>query len=78
MERPDVFKGVHKGLRKALFELAVQAGATDPVRADEVAALAAKAKEVFRFGEHHALNEDRFLEPEMAAKAMPEANRMRV
>ena len=77
MERPDVFKGVHKGLRKALCELAVQAGATDPVRADEVAALAAKAKEVFRFVEHHALNEDRFLEPEMAAKAMPEANRMR-
>lgn len=78
MERPDVFKGVHKGLRKALFDLAVQAGATDASRADEGAALAAKAKEVFHFVEHHAWNEDRFLEPMMAAKGMPEADRMRI
>lgn len=76
-ERMDVFKSVHKGLRKALFNLALQAGITDPDRPDEVSALSAQAKEVFHFLEHHARNEDRFLVPMMEARSLAPASRMR-
>lgn len=75
-ERMDVFTSVHKGLRKALFGLALQAGSTDPGRGEEVARLEARAREVFHFVGHHALNEDRFLVPEMKAKGMAEAEAM--
>jgi hypothetical protein len=75
--RVDVFTGVHKGLRKALFELALQAGATDADSGEELAALADKAGEAFHFLEHHAANEDRFLVPMMEGKAMPQGARLR-
>jgi hypothetical protein len=75
-KRLDVFTGVHKGLRNALFKLAVQAGATDAARSEEVGSLAAEAREVFHFLEHHAANEDRYLVPDMQAESMPEAARM--
>jgi hypothetical protein len=75
--RADVFTSVHKGLRKALFELAALAGAADAGSADELGALAGKAREAFHFLEHHALNEDRFLVPMMDGKAMPQGARLR-
>jgi hypothetical protein len=75
--RADVFTGVHKGLRKALFGLALQAGAADAGSAEEMGGLAGKAREVFHFLEHHALNEDRFLVPMMEGKAMPHGAEMR-
>lgn len=74
--RPDPFAHVHKGLRKALFDLAVQAGATDAQDAEGLSRLASRARDVFRFTEHHAFNEDRFLLPRMKAKGMPEAQAM--
>lgn len=75
--RMDVFGGVHKGLRKALFDLALQAGSTDSSRTGEVESLVEKAGEAFHFLEHHSRNEDRFLVPEMEAKSMEEAALMR-
>ena len=75
--RPDPFAHVHKGLRKALFDLAVQAGSTDAQDAEGLSHLASRAHDVFRFTEHHAFNEDRFLLPRMEAKGMPEAQAMR-
>lgn len=72
----DVFKSVHKGLRRALFNLALQAGTADPDHPGEMAALAVQAREVFHFLEHHARNEDRFLAPLMEAKSMASASRL--
>jgi len=77
IERMDVFKNVHKGLRSALFNLALQAGLVDAGRPDELDALKAQARDAFRFLEHHASNEDRFLFPMMEAKSLPDAPRLR-
>lgn len=77
VERMDVFRSVHKGLRSALSALVVQAGRTDAFQAEEVEALSLKAGEAFHFVAHHALNEDRYLLPAMVAKAIPEADAMR-
>jgi Hemerythrin HHE cation binding domain len=74
--RPDIFAHVHKGLRKALFELAALAGATDAQDGEGLARLTDKARDVFRFVEHHAFNEDRFLLPRMESKGMAEAQAM--
>jgi hemerythrin-like domain-containing protein len=76
IERMDVFKSVHKGLRRALFNLAQQAGIADSDRPDEMAALTAQAREVFHFLEHHARNEDRFLIPLMEAKFLASASKL--
>ena len=76
-ERMDVFKSVHKGLRRALFNLALQAGIADPGRPEERAALTLQAREVFHFLEHHARNEDRFLAPMMEAKSPGSASRLK-
>jgi Hemerythrin HHE cation binding domain len=76
LPRPDIFANVHKGLRKALFDLAALAGATDTQDAEGLARLTDKARDVFRFAEHHAFNEDRFLIPRMESKGMPEAQVM--
>lgn len=75
--RPDPFAHVHKGLRKALFDLAAQAGAIDAQDAEGISQLANRARDVFRFAEHHAFNEDRFLLPRMETKGMPETRAMR-
>lgn len=77
VERLDVFKSVHKGLRRALFNLALQAGIADPAQSGELAALKAQAREAFHFLEHHARNEDRFLVPLMETKSLAQASRMR-
>ncbi len=76
-QRPDVFTHVHKGLRKALFELAAQTGATHALRPSEVENLRQKAGEVFHFLSHHAQNEDRFLLPEMEALGLTETATIR-
>lgn len=76
-EKPDVFKDVHKGLRKALFDLAVQAGATDSGDAGERMALARAAEKVFRFLERHSHNEDAHLIPAMESKDLLRTGRMR-
>jgi hemerythrin-like domain-containing protein len=76
LPRPDIFANVHKGLRKALFDLAALAGATDAQDAEGLTRLTAMARDVFRFAEHHAFNEDRFLIPRMVSKGMPEAQAM--
>jgi len=74
--RPDIFTSVHKGLRKALLDLTAQAGITlwedDSERRD----FHLRFEEVFHFVAHHAANEDRYLIPEMRAKAMREASLM--
>ncbi len=76
-KRLNGFKEVHKGLRNALFELAVQAGSADADQPGEMENLARKAREVFHFLDHHSGNEDRYLVPDMEAKSMPEAARVR-
>lgn len=72
-ERIDVFHSVHKGLRKALYSLSLQAGITEAGQLEEMAALKSQALEVFHFLEHHARNEDRFLVPLMEAKSLVSA-----
>jgi|SRR5690606_39181514 len=77
VERMDVFKSVHKGLRRALFNLALQAGTADPDKPEELAALAFQAREVFHFLEHHARNEDRFLAPMLETASPASASRLK-
>lgn len=76
VERMDVFKNVHKGLRRALFNLALQAGLVDAGRPEELDALRTQARDVFHFLEHHARNENRFLIPMMEAKSLSDTSRL--
>ncbi len=76
VQRMNVFSGVHKGLRHALFNLSHQAGICDADSPEEVAGLKSLALEVFHFLEHHAANEDRFLVPMLKAKTLAFAPKM--
>jgi hypothetical protein len=65
---PDIFTNVHKGLRKALFDLVLALGRADPLpeRSQPERSL---AREVMRFVRHHGDNEDVLLLPLLATHA---------
>lgn len=61
--RLDIYKEVHKGIRKALFDLAVQAGSTDFADASSFRRLKEEFSMTCNLLEVHAHSEDRYVEP---------------
>lgn len=61
--RPDLYRPVHKGLRFALFNAAIQAGACDATDDGEVTALLDTVANVVDLLRQHAGHEDRVLDP---------------
>lgn len=68
--RVDIYTKVHKGLRRALFELSYAAGRTDHQSDEEVISLAKLFNEVTHFLEQHGRNEDLYQLP-MLEEKMP-------
>ncbi len=58
--RFDVYTAVHKGLRKALFDLGYAIGRTDAENEAELSALTAQCDEVLYFLDEHGENENRY------------------
>lgn len=65
----DIYARVHKGLRKALFDLAYSAGRTDYANDMELAALTEQTADVIAFLQRHAYVEDTFQLPALEARA---------
>jgi hemerythrin-like domain-containing protein len=59
--RVDLFSDIHKGLRKALFDLSVQAGATDWGESEAVASLAASWTALATFLRCHTEHENDYI-----------------
>lgn len=74
--RLDLFTHIHKGIRRGLFDLSAQAGATDWTSAAEVAALAAAWDTLAELLHSHTEREDgyifRLLDGTAAAGELPE------
>lgn len=66
--RVDIYSKVHKGLRKALFELSYAAGRTDYRNDEEIISLAKLFNEVVHFLEQHGRNEDLYQLPLLEMK----------
>lgn len=67
-KRVDIYSKVHKGLRKALYELAYTAGRTDYQNDEEIISLAKLFNEVTHFLEQHGSNEDLYQLPLLELK----------
>jgi hypothetical protein len=76
MSHPDIFTNVHKGIRRALFEVGVALGRADgdPQR---TTAARAQLREVLHFVAHHGENEDLLLVPLLDQSAPAVSERMR-
>jgi hypothetical protein len=76
MTGPDIFTNVHKGIRRALFEVCVALGRAgdDSQRLDAAREL---LREVLHFVSHHGENEDSLLIPLLDRRAPAVAERMR-
>lgn len=61
--RLDIYKDVHKGIRKALFDLATQAGCTEFDNADSLQHLKESFGRTYNLLETHAHSEDTYVEP---------------
>ena len=59
----QIYKDVHKGIRKELFDLALLAGSTDFSNTGELEALQQQFNRSFVLLEAHAHSEDRYVEP---------------
>ncbi len=66
---PDVFTPVHKGLRKALFDLCLQLGRADASSPAVFEAGRKHAADVIRFVDHHTIAEDTLLLPLLQQRA---------
>ncbi len=64
--RLDTLTPIHKGLRRALFETAMELGRTDFAAPEEVAAATQKVAETLGFLREHAEHEDREVIPVVA------------
>lgn len=73
---PDIFGNVHKGIRKALFEVCTALGRADG-DAQRDRAARAQLRDVLRFVEHHGDNEDLLLLPLLEGRAPRVCARMR-
>lgn len=62
-ERVDMYRSVHKGIRRLLSALLAQAGTTDFADQAEVAALEAAMHDAFALLASHARHEDAFIMP---------------
>ena len=62
-EHPDVYRGIHKALRRRLFQLCLQAGSLDGAEAYQREALAHAWESLVASLRAHTLHEERFLHP---------------
>ena len=76
MNRPDIFRNVHKGIRRALFEVCVTLGRSEG-DAERTTAARAQLREVLRFVAHHGENEDILLLPMLASPVPQVCEQMR-
>jgi hypothetical protein len=74
-DKPDIFANVHRGIRKALFDLCLLAGRTEPDE-PEWPALLAQAEGVLHFVAHHGENEDVLLLPALRERVPEIAGRI--
>jgi hypothetical protein len=65
----DLYVKIHKGLRKALFDLALAAGKTDYNQSVEVKALQHQFEEVVEFLHRHSILEETHILPVLKSKA---------
>ncbi len=65
----DLYVKIHKGLRKALFDLALAAGKTDYNESIEVKALQHQFEEVVDFLHRHSIMEETFILPVLKSRA---------
>lgn len=66
--RPDIYTKVHKGLRKALFDLSNATGNTDYHNDESIISLAKQFNEVIKFLEEHGRNEELYQLPLLESK----------
>lgn len=66
--RADIYTKVHKGLRKALFDLSYCAGRTDGTNDEELISLAKLFNDVIKFLEEHGRNEELYQLPLLEAR----------
>lgn len=76
MTAPDIFTNVHKGIRKALFEVGVALGRAGS-DGDRIASARALLRDVLGFVAHHGENEDVLLIPLLDGAAPELASRIR-
>lgn len=74
--QPDIFTNVHKGIRRALFEVCVALGRADGDLSRSSAART-QLREVLHFVAHHGENEDLLLVPLLDQAAPAVSERMR-
>jgi hypothetical protein len=67
-DNPDIFKNVHKGIRRALFEACTALGRAEDGTDDDASARAL-LRGALHFVAHHGDNEDALLLPLLAARA---------
>lgn len=66
--RPDIYSKVHKGLRKALFDLSYTTGNTDFTNDESLVALAKLYHDVVKFLDEHGKNEELYQLPLLESK----------
>jgi hemerythrin-like domain-containing protein len=64
--RVDLFSLIHKGVRRLLFETAMEASRADFAEAEEVASVEAAVRRCFDLLREHADHEDRVIQPWVA------------
>jgi hypothetical protein len=64
----DPYTPIHKGLRRALFEMAIAAGAVDPFDAESRAGFQARLESVVEMLRHHARIEETCVHPVLAVR----------
>jgi hypothetical protein len=74
-DQPDIFTNVHRGIRKALFDLCLDLGRTEPADPEWPDVLA-RAHDVLHFVAHHGDNEDVLLLPGLRERAPEMAARI--
>lgn len=74
-DQPDIFTNVHRGIRKALFDLCLHLGRTEPADPEWPDVLA-RARDVIHFVAHHGENEDALLLPALRERAPDTAARI--
>lgn len=65
-QRPDPYSTFHKGLRKVLFDAAVQLGRLDAAKDDDVNSLSSELRELITLLRSHAMHEETYFHPLIA------------
>jgi hypothetical protein len=69
MDRFDLYSGIHKGIRRILFETSLAVAGTDFADAEASAAACRSVERMRQFLDEHALHEDEVIMPVLGALA---------